>query len=313
MTAADTHREPGSDGPRGGGGPGGGEPRGGGPRGGGPRSGPGGGGPRGGVPVLPETGPDPGEPELHILADRDALADAAARLIVDLLVAAVNRRGRAEIALTGGSTAPAVYRRLIAADLRDQVPWDRVGLWWGDDRYVPRGHPLSNVTAADEILFAREGIRVAAEQIHPFPTGRAMDGGQGAARCATTYAAEMARTLQFVHGWPSFDLVLVGIGEDGHLLSVFPGSEALRSDCLALAIPAPVHIEPHVPRVTLNPAFLGAAGHVVALAAGATKAGVIARILDGPRDPARLPATLARRANATWLLDAAAATGLIDR
>ncbi len=285
-----------------------------GPGGGGPGGGGSGtGGPRGGAPVLPETGPDPGQPEVRVLPDGDTLADTAARLIVELLIAAVSRRGHADIALTGGSTPPAVYHRLIAADLRDQVPWDRLGLWWGDDRYVPRGHPLSNVTAVDETLFARGGIRVAAEQIHPFPIDRAIDGGQGAARCATSYAREIARTLPFVDGWPSFDLVLVGIGEDGHLLSVFPGSEALRSEHLALAIPAPVHIEPHVPRVTLNPAILGAAGHVVALAAGTTKADIVARILDGPRDPASLPATLARRANATWLLDAAAAVRLIDR
>ena len=116
-----------------------------------------------------------------------------------------------------------------------------------------------------------------------------------------------------VDGWPAFDLLLVGIGGDGHLLSVFPGSPALTSDRVGLAIPAPTHIEPHVERVTLNPAILGVAGQLLALAVGQGKAEVVARILEGPRDPAALPGVLARRSTATWLLDVAAAALLHDR
>ena len=82
----------------------------------------------------------------------------------------------------------------------------------------------------------------------------------------------------------------MGIGGDGHLLSVFPGSDALTSDRLALAIPAPTHIEPHVERVTLNPAILAPAGRILAMVAGAAKAEIVARILEGPRDPGTLPA-----------------------
>ena len=178
---------------------------------------------------------------------------------------------------------------------------------------MPRSDPLSNVFLADEALLAPGGIPIPGDHVHPFPTDRAIAGGLGPQWCATTYATEVATALPSVDGWPAFDLVLVGIGGDGHLLSVFPGSPALTSDRVGLAIPAPTHIEPHVERVTLNPAILGAAGHVLAMAAGEGKAEVVARILEGPRDPAALPGVLARRSTATWLLDVAAAALLHDR
>jgi 6-phosphogluconolactonase len=272
------------------------------------------GGPRGGRPVLPGDGRDPGEPEVVVVVDPETLADVAAERIVRVLDAAVAMRGRADVALTGGSTPSAIYGRLVAAALRDHVPWARVHLWWGDDRFVARADPLSNVVLADRALLgAADGIPVPVSNVHPFPTDRALVEGLGPDWCAATYAAEVAAAVPAVEGWPAFDLVLVGIGRDGHLLSVFPGSPALTSDRLGLAIPAPTHIEPHVPRVTLNPAILGVAGNVIAMAAGAAKAQVIARILDGRRDPIALPAVLARRTSASWILDAAAASRLDPR
>jgi 6-phosphogluconolactonase len=270
-------------------------------------------GPRGGRPVLPQDPEDAaraGEPQLLVNADPSALAQACAVRLVDRVLAAVAARGRADVALTGGSTPRAMYRSLLDPALCDRVPWDRVHLWWGDDRCVPRSDPLSNVFLADEALLAPGGIPIPDGHVHPFPTDRAIAAGRGPQWCAAAYATEVATALPSVDGWPAFDLVLVGIGGDGHLLSVFAGSAALTSDRVGLAIPAPTHIEPHVERVTLNPAILGAAGHVLAVAAGEGKAGVVARILDGPRDPAALPGVLARRASATWILDSAAAERL---
>jgi 6-phosphogluconolactonase len=123
----------------------------------------------------------------------------------------------------------------------------------------------------------------------------------------------VAAAVPSVDGWPAFDLVLVGIGADGHLLSVFPGSPALTDDRVGLAIPAPDHIGPQVERMTLNPGILRSARAVLVTATGAGKAAVVARILDGPRDIAASPGVLARRASATWILDRAAAGDLVDR
>jgi 6-phosphogluconolactonase len=258
-------------------------------------------------------GSTPGEPEVVVLADPEALADSAAERVVAALAEAVARRGRADIALTGGSMPAFLYGRLVAPPLRDRVPWEQVHLWWGDDRYVPRDDPLSNVFVADEILLdpLGGGVPIATAHVHPWPVGRALalGGDPEAAQgwCARAYAGDARAALTAgPDGWPTFDLVLLGIGGDGHLLSVFPDSPAIGSRELALPIPAPTHIEPHVPRVTFNPAILGAAGRILALVSGAAKADVVARILDGPRDPMALPGVLARRATATWLLDAAA-------
>jgi 6-phosphogluconolactonase len=270
-------------------------------------------GPRGGRPVLPLDPAEAaraGEPELVIGADPAAVAQVAAVRVVDRVLVAVAARGRADLALTGGSSPRAIYRQLLDPALSDRVPWEHVHLWWSDDRFVPRADPLSNLFLADEALLAPGGIPIPGDHVHPFPTDQAIDAGLGAQWCAAAYATEVVAALPQVGRWPAFDLVLVGIGSDGHLLSVFPGSAALTSDRVGLAIPAPTHIEPHVERVTLNPAILGAAGQVLAIATGEGKAAVVARILEGPRDPAALPVVFARRATATWILDPAAAERL---
>ena len=260
-----------------------------------------------------------GEPAVVVVADPDALAAAAAARVAAALIGAVAERGRADLATTGGSTPAGLYVRLTSEPLRDQVPWADVHIWWGDDRYVPRDHPLSNVFGVDEILLNEEhGVPIPSDHIHPWPTNRAIGEERGPAWCAATYAALARADLPHgPDGVPAFDLVLLGIGPDGHLLSVFPGSPAIDSEELALAIPAPTHIEPHLPRVTFSPAILGSAPAILAMVSGTAKADVLARILDGPRlDPALptgLPAQLARRASATWLVDAAAAARLRPR
>jgi 6-phosphogluconolactonase len=260
-----------------------------------------------------------GEPILITFADAEALADEAAQRVADALIEAIHHRGRADLATTGGSTPAGLYVRLARPPLRDQVPWQHVHVWWGDDRYVPRDHPLSNVFAVDEILLDEiHGVPIPLDQVHPWPTGRAIAEDLGPDWCADRYAEEVVAELPLsTAGVPAFDLVLLGIGPDGHLLSVFPGSAAIGSDRLALGIPAPTHIEPHLPRVTFNPSILDPAPAVLVMVSGAAKAGVLARILDGPRldpgSPDGLPAQLARRVSATWLVDAPAAAGLRPR
>ncbi len=252
-------------------------------------------------------------PELVVVPDLDAIEAEAAGRIATALADAVAARGRADWATTGGSVAPGIYRRLAAPPLRDAIPWPAVHVWWGDDRYVPRDHPLSNVKPLDDILksVAPPPVPLPLDNLHPFPTTIAIGAARGAAWCAAELAAELkAAGLEQRDGWPVLDLVLLGVGPDGHLLSVFPGSPALESGDLAMAIPAPTHIEPHVERVTLNPAVLRVARHVLVAAGGASKAAVLAAIFGPERDPGRWPAQLALRDGATWIVDSAAAEHL---
>jgi 6-phosphogluconolactonase len=263
------------------------------------------------------------EPELVVVADPEEAAAAAAARIAAVLASSVAERGRADWATTGGSAPIGIYRHLVAAPLRDAVPWTAVHVWWGDDRYVSRDHPLSNVKPFDDILLtigATEegqaggtptGVPIPIEHLHPFRTSEAIGRARGPAWCAATLAGELRGAgLTEDRGWPVFDLILLGIGADGHLLSVFPGSAAFDSAELAMAIPAPSHVEPHVERVTLNPEVVGVARRLLVVAGGAGKSAILARILGEERDPRRLPGQLARRDGATWVLDAAAAGGL---
>jgi 6-phosphogluconolactonase len=267
------------------------------------------------------------EPEVVVLPDEATVASEAAKRIAATLAQAVEERGRADWATTGGSMAPAIYRRLAAEPLRDKVPWSSVHVWWGDDRYVPRDHPLSNVQPLDDILLAiawtqggqtalgKSGrslpVPLPLENLHPFPTNAAIGEARGATWCAETLAAELGTAgLERSGDWPVFDLVVLGIGADGHVLSVFPGSEAFDTDALALAIPAPSHIEPHVERVTLNPRVLSVARSILVVATGSAKAAVIHDALRGEGEPRQLPARLARSGPAVWIVDSEAASAL---
>lgn len=260
------------------------------------------------------------EPELVVVADAAAAIAEGARRIAATLAAAVADRGRADWCVTGGSTSSGIYRALMDEPLRDEIAWERIHAWWGDDRYVPRDHPLSNVKPFDDILLglglAEEGVAgagpagvpIPVDQLHPFRTGESIGRASGARWCAAALADELRKAgLSVVDGWPSFDLLMLGVGADGHILSVFPGSPAIGSADLAMAIPAPTQVEPHVERVTLNPAVVGSARRVLVLATGPGKAPIIGEIFGPTRDPARWPAQLARREGATWILDEAAA------
>jgi 6-phosphogluconolactonase len=272
------------------------------------------------------------EPDIVVLPDAEACAQDAAERIATILAAAAVDRGRAHWATTGGSTPGAIYRRLAAPPLRDDVPWDRVELWWADDRFVPFDHPLSNVKIATSELLASAalggrsgtgasgidvvagrtaGVALPAANVHPFPNAEAIGRGLGAAWAAERYV-ELLREVgpPTEGGWPVFDLILVGIGPDGHLFSVFPDSAAFEESRVALAIPAPTHVEPHVERVTLHPRVLDVAREIVVVVTGASKAAVLADVLQSEPEPRRLPAQVARRDGAVWILDEAAAANL---
>lgn len=273
-----------------------------------------------------------GEPAIGVLRDADAVSEAAADRIAGLLREAVGARGRGHWATTGGSAPVGIYRSLGSARFRDAVPWRGVHLWWGDDRYVPRDHPLSNVLPADQVLLAAvthsgtdsiaddpgdamhgvvPGAPIPIANIHPFPTAEAIGESRGVAWAAARYDAELrAGGLDTRDGFPVFDLVLLGVGPDGHVMSVFPGSGTSDEPAWALPVPAPSHVEPRVTRMTLNPRVLDVARQVLVVVHGEAKAAIIATIFGEERDPRRWPAQLVRRPGVGWLLDEAAAAQL---
>jgi 6-phosphogluconolactonase len=274
-----------------------------------------------------------GKPRIEILADPEATSRAAAAAIAGALADAVAQRGRADWVTTGGSTPVGIYRELAVAPLRDTVPWHAVNVWWGDERFVPRDHPLSNVLPLDQVLISaaaraglsgtgeyavdvdlgnEPGVPLPSANIHAPRMGEAIASGAGLEWVATEYADRIrdAGLPGADDGFPIFDIVLVGVGADGHVLSVFPGSPLFDSEAWVVAVPAPTHIEPHVARVSLHPHILELARLPIVVAHGAGKAEILSTVLGAERDEHRWPAQLARREGAAWFLDRAAAAAL---
>ncbi len=231
---------------------------------------------------------------------------------MDALRAAIARRDEAHLALTGGSSAEALFGELRRSDRSRRVDWSRVHVWQGDERFVPWSHPDSNWSAARrDWLDHPDGPAIPGGQLHPIPVDEAIAAGQDAAWAAQRYTEELERLLPRVGGLPAFDVILLGVGSDGHILSTFPGTAGPETEApAAMAVEAPTHIEPHVPRVTLAPHLLRVAGLVIVMVPGSAKADVVAACFAALRDPVRLPAQLALRPNAVWLLEPGSAAGL---
>jgi 6-phosphogluconolactonase len=255
-------------------------------------------------------------PALSVVPGPLDVSAQAAAFIAGRLAAAIRERGVAHWCTTGGSSAPGIYRALRAEPLRDELDWSCVHTWWGDDRFVPAAEPLSNVTACEQLL-RQPGAGLAVPlaipdaNMHPVPVAAVLAAGGGPAEAAAAYAAEMRANGPAVgaDGVPVFDLIILGVGPDGHILSVFPGSAVFDASAWVVAVPAPTHVEPHVPRVTINLGLVRAARSVLVVTAGAGKADVMARAWAGG-DPRELPLRTTLAPNATWLLDEAAAANL---
>jgi 6-phosphogluconolactonase len=258
------------------------------------------------------SGQAPGLPTLIICPDRETIAARALDLVVDGLLAGTRQRGTAHLALTGGSSAAALFERARVHARARQVDWSGVHVWQGDERFVPLSHPESNWAAALRDWLDHAGApHVPATGRHPMPVDEAIAGGHDAAWAAARYSEEMARLLPRRAGLPAFDVWLLGVGGDGHILSAFPGGEAVSGHAdWALGVPAPSHITPQLPRVTLPPHLLSAAGSIVVMVPGAAKAEIVARCFRESPDPRRLPAQAALRPNAVWLLEEASALAL---
>ncbi len=225
------------------------------------------------------------------------LADAVARAIVDVARECARLRGRFWWALSGGSTPRAVYECLARKPHIDDMPWDRTFVFFGDERAVPADHPDSNFRMASEAMLAH--VPIPRENVF-----RVVDAHAGADRAAADYERAM-RAAWGDAGIPAFDLILLGIGEDGHTASLFPGTEALGVEDRLVT----VGMKDDSPRVTFTYSLLNHADRVWFLAVGKSKASVIAEVFSGGSD---LPAAHVRpsRGESLWWLDQAAAANL---
>ena len=239
------------------------------------------------------------KPKVFVYPDLEALSRVAAEEMVKVAQAAIEHRGRFSLVLSGGSTPRPLYRLL--AKEQDRIRWDRVDLFWGDERHVSPDDPRSNYRMARETLL--DHVPIPAENIHPMPTDR-----PDPDETARDYQALLKD--HFPKDWPRFDLVLLGMGADGHIASLFPGSSALdEKDRWVLAVRAPV--EPPR-RLTLTLPVFNHSSLIFVLVAGKVKAGALHRALAGPRDPKTSPAVGVQPAEGSviWWTDEAAATFL---
>ncbi|MGC4805930.1 6-phosphogluconolactonase [Micromonospora sp. DT233] len=249
------------------------------------------------------------EASVAVHADADLLAQAvAARMLVKLLDAQADR-GEASMVLTGGRIAAAVYRAVGALPARDAVDWTRVDVWWGDERFLPAGHPERNETQARAALL--DAVPLDPARVHPMPASDGPDGDDPEA-AAAGYAAELARAARPGHATlPHFDLLMLGVGEDGHVASVFPGHPVHHDSRPVSAVrgspkPPPV-------RTTLTLPAINTAEEVWLVASGADKARAVGMALHGA-GPVQLPAAGAQGVGRTlWLLDRAAAAEVPPR
>ena len=246
----------------------------------------------------------PGNPEVRVFDGPGTLVEAAAGEFVRRVREAVDRSGRCAVALAGGSTPRPVYEALAAKPAAVAPPWERVHFFWGDERPVPAGHPDSNYRMAREALLGR--IDVPDANVHPIDTAR---GDPDAV--ARAYEDELRSFFAPAAGeLPRFDLVLLGMGEDGHTASLFPGSPALLERERLVAANWVARLDTH--RYTLTFPVLDAAACVVFLVSGERKAFALARVLNPSGDDVPPPAARVRPSDGEvlWLVDSAAAGGL---
>lgn len=234
------------------------------------------------------------QPIIDVAADGDALARRVADWLVGRIAAA---QGRFALSLSGGSTPKRLYELLASSPYRERIPWQRLHLFWGDERFVPPEHPESNYRMAREAMIAQ--VPIPPDQVHPIPT---VPSPQAA-------AAAYERTLKDFYGGemidperPLFDVTLLGLGPDGHTASLFPGTPAL-DERTAWAVPV-IGVKPE-PRITLTFPVIASSAAVAFLVAGGGKSSMVTRLRQG--DPA-LPAARVRAAGELrWFLDRAAA------
>lgn len=242
--------------------------------------------------------------KIIVLDDAESLFVHAAEEIAHFAGEAICSHGEFMLCLTGGSTPASTYE-LLATRFHHSVDWSEVQFFWGDERCVPPGDQASNFAMANRTMLSKLDLQ--ARQIHRM---RGEDPPEIAAR---HYEDELRRAFAIGSGeLPSFDLLLLGLGENRHIASLFPGNPALHeNDRIAVAVEVEAQQRR---RITLTPPVINNAERVMFLVSGPAKAEAVRDVLEGSRDPDRIPAQIVapERGEVLWMLDKAAA-GLLAR
>lgn len=240
-------------------------------------------------------------PKISVFKAPEEVAQAAVSRFVEAARASIAASGRFSVALSGGTTPQRAFQLLAGDEFKAQVEWAKVHVFFGDERCVPPDHADSNYRMADEALLSRVDI--------PPQNAHRIRGEGDAAANASLYEDEL-RTYFAGASWPRFDLVFLGMGDDGHTASLFPGSAALGEHKAWVVANWVEKFSAY--RITLTAPAINSAARVNFLVTGAGKAEHVAEVINGARDVERLPSQLIHPADGTleWLLDRAAAARL---
>lgn len=236
-------------------------------------------------------------PNVRVFPDLTALTAAAKQFVLEQATGAIAQRGQFTLALAGGNTPKPLYESLVSAN----TPWSQWHIFWGDERYVPLDHPDSNAGMACQAWLNH--VPIPKSQIHPMPTEDA-----DPQTAADRYEQTLRQAFGIPEGeFPRFDLILLGMGPDGHTASLFPQTAALTvSDRLMT-----VGNKEGQPRLTFTVPLINHARQILFLVTGANKQTALRHIFAGTGDPQQYPARLIT-GNALWFLDQAAAEGVIE-
>jgi len=241
---------------------------------------------------------------IHRYTTPDKASEAVANFVVEVAQKSIQEREKFTVALSGGSSPKPLYNLLASDRFRDQISWKKTYIFWGDERFVPPDDPENNARMARETLL--DHVPVPSNQIFPIPTdGRPQE-------AAERYASTIASVFDDTAGFPRFDLILLGLGENGHTASLFPHTTVLEehkkwTDTIYLD-------DKDQSRITLTAPVINQAKNIAFLVFGEKKANILSKVIEGPRNPQQWPAQLISPSSGSlhWYIDEAAGRELLN-
>lgn len=244
---------------------------------------------------------------MEVLQDPDKLSLRAAELFASWADASIQERGIFKVVLAGGNTPKKMYGVLTNEPFSSRIQWDKIDIFFGDERLVPLNHPDSNFNMANEILL--QNIPIPKANIHPVP----IVSDKNPQEIAVDYEKDIRSVFNIEPpGIPVFDLIILGMGKDGHTASIFPHSKALmETKLLALAVEPSLNTVPGCLRITLTPPVLLNAKRLMVLVSGKEKTEMLHKALQEPNNTGEFPILIicSLGDRVTWLLDSSAALG----